>query len=344
MRKLGFAIIGAGFAGQWHAKALTGIEQAELRAVYNRSAERGKALANEYNIDWYDNFEKLLSRDDIAVVNICTSSSLHSDFAILAAKAGKHLIIEKPLDVTVDKCDQIIKAVKENNLKLSVIYQNRFKDAVQALHSALDEGRFGKLVLGDAHIKWYRPEEYFKGSWKGTKKYDGGGALMNQGSHTIDLLQWMMGEVESVNGDVKTLLHDIEVEDVGVATLRFKNGALGVIEGSTAIYPGLDERLGIYGEKGSVEIEGNRIVTWKFREERKDDKEKRLIGGRDHQGGGAVATGIGIENHRRQLQEIITAVIEDRKPLVDGEEGKKSVKIIEAIYRSMEKQSPVKLD
>lgn len=344
MQKLGFAIIGAGSAGLWHAKALAGLEQAELRAVYNRGAERGKALANEYNIDWYDDFEKLLRRDDIDVVNICTPSSLHSDFAIPAAKAGKHLVIEKPLDVTVDRCDQIIRVVKENNVKLSVIYQNRFKDAVQALRSALDERRFGKLILGDAHIKWYRPEEYFKGSWKGTKKYDGGGALMNQGSHTIDLLQWMMGEVESVNGDVKTLLHDIEVEDVGVATLRFKNGALGVIEGSTAIYPGLDERLGIYGENGSVEIEGNRIVTWKFREEREEDNQKRLIGREDHQGGGAVATGIGTENHRRQLQEIIIAIIEDRKPLVDGEEGKKSVKIIEAIYRSMEKQSSVKLD
>ena len=276
MQKLGFAIVGAGFIGQVHAEVLSGIEQAELKAVYNRSPERGRALANRFQIEWYDDFEKLLARDDIDVINICTPSSLHRDFAIPAAKAGKHLIVEKPLDVTVEKCDQIIEAAAENSVTLSVIYQNRFKDAVQAMREALDENRCGKLVLGDAQIKWYRPEEYFQG-WKGTKKYDGGGALMNQGSHTIDLLQWMMGDVEVVFGNVATLVHKIEVEDVGVATLQFKSGALGIIEGSTAIYPGLDERLGVYGEDGTIEIEGNRIVTWRFRKEKEDDEKKRLI-------------------------------------------------------------------
>jgi len=340
VQKLGFAIVGAGFIGQVHAEVLSGIEQAELKAVYNRSPERGRALANRFQIEWYDDFEKLLARDDIDVINICTPSSLHRDFAIPAAKAGKHLIVEKPLDVTVEKCDQIIEAAAENSVTLSVIYQNRFKDAVQAMREALDENRCGKLVLGDAQIKWYRPEEYFQG-WKGTKKYDGGGALMNQGSHTIDLLQWMMGDVEVVFGNVATLVHKIEVEDVGVATLQFKSGALGIIEGSTAIYPGLDERLGVYGEDGTIEIEGNRIVTWRFRKEKEDDEKKRLIGKGKRGGGASKPTGISLENHRRQLQEIINSIFKGRKPMVDGEEARKSIAIIEAIYKSKRTGRPV---
>jgi len=342
MRKLGFAIVGAGSIGQVHAEALSKIEQAELKAVHDCTSSRGKALADKFDIDWYDDFEKLLMRDDIDAITVCTPSSLHGDFAIRIAEAGKHVIVEKPLDVTVERCDQIIEAAEKHGVALSVIYQNRFKDNVQAMRAALDEGRCGKLLLGDAHIKWYRPEGYFQG-WKGTKKYDGGGALMNQGSHTIDLLQWMMGEVEVVCGYVDTLVHKIEVEDIGVAALRFKSGAQGIIEGSTAIYPGLDERLGIYGEDGAIEIEGNRVVTWEFRNEKENDEEKRAIG-KDGQGGGAsTATGIGLKNHGRQMREIINAILEGKKPLVDGREARKSVAIIEAIYEASTSCSVVHL-
>jgi len=342
MRKLGFAVVGAGFIGQVHAEALSTVEQAELKAVYNRTAYRGKVLADKFHIDWYDDFDELLMRDDIDVVTICTPSSLHGDFAIAAAEAGKHVIVEKPLDVTVKRCDQIIEAAEKSGVTLSVIYQNRFKDNVRAMRAALDEGRCGKIVLGDAQIKWYRPEEYFQG-WKGTKEYDGGGALMNQGSHTIDLLQWMMGEVEVVFGYVDTLVHKIEVEDIGVAALRFKSGAQGIIEGSTAIYPGLDERLGIYGEDGTIEIEGNRIVTWRFRNEKKEDEKKRMIGKNEQGGGGSTATGIGLRNHGQQMREIINAILEGKEPLVDGKEARKSVAIIEAIYRASTSHSAVYL-
>jgi predicted dehydrogenase len=343
MDKLGVGIVGAGLIGQVHAEALAGIEQAELKAVYNRSPKRGNPLADRFHVTWYDDYDRFLARDDINVAIICTPSGLHADFALPAAAAGKHLIVEKPLEITAGRCDRIIEAAMENGVTLSVIYQNRFKDNVQALKKALDEGRFGRLVLSDAHIKWYRPEEYFQG-WKGTKKYDGGGALMNQGCHTIDLLQWMMGKVETVFGYVDILAHKIEVEDVGVAALRFKSGVLGIIEGSTAIYPGLDEQLGVYGEDGCIEIEGNRVRTWQFKEERAEDAAWRSIGKDKESGESSGLAGIEVENHRRELREITTAIFEGKKPPIDGDEAKKSVAIIEAIYESNRTGKPVILN
>jgi predicted dehydrogenase len=293
---------------------------------------------------WYDNYDRFLARHDLDAVIICTPSGTHADFAIPAAKAGKHLIVEKPLETTVARCTQIIKAAEEHDVTLSVIFQNRFKDAVLATRTALEEDRFGRLVLGDAQVKWSRPEEYYQG-WKGTKRYDGGGALMNQGIHTIDLLQWMMGPVEEVVGYVDTRAHQIEVEDVGVAALRFKSGALGVIEGSTALYPGLDEQLGIYGTDGSVEIEGNRIITWNFREKRDGDPEALNIGARTAAGGGSSSPGgIGIENHRRQLAKIVEAIQRGKAPPVSGREATKSVAIIEAIYASSQARRPFRPD
>ena len=342
MDRVRFGIVGAGLIGQVHAEALAGVDRAELRAVYNRSSARGKALADRFHVSWYSDYGRFLARDDLDAVIICTPSGTHADFAIPAAEAGKHLVVENPLEITAERCGLIIKAAKKNGVLLAVIFQNRFKDAVQVTRQALEEGRFGRLVLGDAHIKWYRPTEYYQG-WKGTQQYDGGGALMNQGIHTIDLLQWMMGPVEEVCGYVDTRVHRIEVEDVGVATLRFRSGALGVIEGSTAIYPGLDERLGIYGENGCVEIEGNRIVTWQFKDERGDDRRTRVIGTEVEGRGSSNPGEIGIENHRRQLMEITKAIQEGSTPPVPGEEAMKSVAIVEAIYASGRTGKPSRL-
>lgn len=343
MDKLGIGIIGAGLIGQVHAEVLATLDQAELRAVYNRTPERGKALADKFNVPSYSKYERFLARDDIDAVIICTPSGTHADFAISAAKSGKHLIVEKPLEITVSRCTEIIQAAKENDVALSVIFQNRFKDAVLAARSALEDGRFGRLVLGDAHVKWFRPEDYYQG-WKGTKRYDGGGALMNQAIHTIDLLQWMMGPVDEVFGYVDARSHNIEVEDIGIATLKFQSGALGVIEGSTALYPGLDERLGIYGTGGSAEIEGNRINTWKFREKRDGDRETQKIGVGAKGGGSSSPGGIGIENHRRQLAKIVEAIHEGEAPPVSGREATKSVAIIEAIYASSQARKPIRPD
>lgn len=343
MDKLGIGIVGAGLIGKVHAEALAAIDRAELQAVYNRNIERGKAFADQFSVLWYDNYDRFLARHDLDVVIICTPSGTHADFAISAAEAGKHLVVEKPLETTVARCTQIIEAAEEHDVTLSVIFQNRFKDAVLATRTALEEDRFGRLVLGDAQVKWSRPEEYYQG-WKGTKLYDGGGALMNQGIHTIDLLQWMMGPVEEACGYVDTRAHRIEVEDMGVATIKFQSGALGVIEGSTALYPGLGERLGIYGTDGSVEIEGNRITTWKFREKRDRDLEALSIGVETAGGGSSSPGGIGIENHRRQLAKIVEAIQRGEAPPVSGREATKSVAIIEAIYASSQARRPFRPD
>lgn len=340
MDKLGIGIVGAGLIGKVHAEALTGIEGAALRAVYNRSAERGEALAARFHVPWYADYQEFLSRDDLDVVIVCTPSGTHADFAVPAAEAGKHIIVEKPLEITVERSFRIITAAEKRGVSLGVIFQNRFKETVQAARAALEDGRFGRLVLGDAHIKWHRQEDYYQG-WKGTRRYDGGGALMNQGIHTIDLLQWMMGPVEEVYGYVDTRIHRIEVEDIGVATLRFQSGALGVIEGTTAAYPGLDERLGIYGADGCVEIEGNKIATWKFRDKQGDDSIIRGIG-TEAGGGSSTPDGIGIELHRRQLKAIIRAIQEGEAPPIPGREAVKSVGIIEAIYTSSRTGKPMR--
>ena len=334
MSEVSFGIVGCGFTGSVHAQAIKRIERGKLLAAYDIDEKKVKKFAKKYNVEAYTDLEKFLSRDDIQIVNICTPSSLHGSLGIKAAEAGKHLIIEKPLDVTPERCNVIIDAAHKNKVKLTVIFQNRFKETVQALRSALEEGRFGKLVLGNALVRWHRsPEYYRKGGWKGTKKYDGGGALINQSIHTIDLLQWMMGPVKEIQSKIRTLVHDIEVEDTALAILEFENGALGLIEGTTSIYPGFDERLEIYGENGSACVEGNKIVIWDFKEEKEGDKKIRLIGQENKTGGAREATGISIKYHRRQIEDMINAVLFNRKPLIDGEEGKKTVEIIHRIYK-----------
>jgi len=335
MQKLGFGIIGCGFAGNIHAQAITSTKEGELVAVCDKDKEAVKSLATKYKIEWYTDLPTFLSRDDIQIVNICVPSSLHGDVAIQAAKAGKYLVVEKPLDVTVEKCDVIIEAARSAGVKLTVIFQNRFKEAVRALRKALEEGRFGKLILGEAFVRWHRePEYYEKGGWKGTKRYDGGGALINQGIHTIDLLQWMMGPVKDIHSKTRTLVHDIEVEDSAVAILEFENGALGVIEGATSIYPGLDECLGIYGEKGTVRIEGNRILTWEFKEEKEEDKQKRLIGREETSSVARGASGMSFKYHQAQIENLIQSIQNNQEPLINGEEAKKAVQIIQRIYLS----------
>ena len=343
MNKLGIGIVGAGFVGRVHAEALIGISQAELRAVCDQNPEYGNAFADEFNVSSYDDYNRFLARSDLDVVIICTPSGTHADLAIPAAEAGKHLIVEKPLEITVARCTEIIETAEENDVTLSVIFQNRFKDAVLATRTALEKGRFGRVVLGDAHVKWYRSNEYYRG-WKGTKRYDGGGALMNQGIHTIDLLQWMMGPVKEVCGYVETRVHQIEAEDVGVATLRFRSGALGVITGSTATYPGLQEQLGIYGESGSVELAGNRIVTWRFRKKCAEDTAISQIDRGKTLGGSSNPAAIESKLHRRQLEAIVTAVLEGKRPPVSGNEARKSVAIIEAIYKSNQTGKPMILN
>ncbi len=331
-QKLGFGIIGIGNVSAIHARCIQQIEDSQLIAVCSRSANKVKQTAQEYGVPYHTNFVDLIQRDNIDVVSICTPSGMHLEPALAAAQAGKHVIVEKPIEITLERADQMIHACQQANVKLAVIFQHRFDEASQQLHRAVQQGNLGKLILGDASVKWHRTQEYYeKGGWRGTLKGDGGGALINQSIHTIDLLQWIMGSVKSVSGKIGTFTHRIEGEDLGLALLTFENGAMGVIEGSTSIYPGFPERLEIHGEKGSVILEGGKIKSWEIQ----GMKHKRKDFTADEKSGGASdPMAISIDGHLAQYRDFIDAIHKNREPLVDGIEGRKALEIVLAIYRS----------
>jgi len=331
-KKLGFGIIGIGNVSTIHAKCIQQLEDSELIAVCSRSEQKAKKALQEYGVSYYTNYMDLVKRDDIDVISICTPSGMHLEPAVAAAEAGKHVIVEKPIEITLKRADKIIEACRKTNVKLSVIFQNRFGNAVQKLRKAVQEGLLGKLILGDACVKWHRTQEYYDiGGWRGTLKGDGGGALINQSIHTIDLLQWIMGSVKTVYGKVGTFTHTIEGEDMGLALLTFENGAMGVIEGSTCVYPGFPERLEIHGEKGTVVLEGGKIKTWEIQETNEKPRDFFNIG---KTGGASDPMAISIKGHLAQYQDMIDAILEDREPMVNGIEGRKALEIVVAIYRS----------
>ncbi len=346
MHKVG--IIGVGMIAHMHAKAIGDIEYAQVVACLDINKERSVAFAEQYHCTGYSDITKFLAHDDMDVVTICTPSGLHLDSALLAAKAKKHIIIEKPIEITGARCDQIIEEAKKNNVSVCGIFPSRFHTVAGVIKKAIDEGRFGNIVLADAYVKWYRSKEYYESSpWKGTWKLDGGGALMNQSIHAIDLLGWFMGKVDSVMAQVGTLTHkSIEVEDTAVAVLRFASGALGVIEGSTAAYPGFYKRIEISGSTGSVIMEEENITCWKFEEEKSEDEEiRKRFSNSTHTGGGASdPSAIGYHGHKLQFINFFDSLDNNTSPLVDGVEAKKAVSLIEAIYESAKSGKLVKLD
>ncbi|OGS18820.1 MAG: hypothetical protein A3J83_02000 [Elusimicrobia bacterium RIFOXYA2_FULL_40_6] len=329
-KKIGFGIVGCGIIAETHAKYIKEISDAELLAVAGRDAQKTKLFAEKFGIKHtYTDYREMHKRADIEIVSICTPSGSHADITIDAAKNKKNVIVEKPMDITLEKADEMINACKKNNVKLGIIFQLRFADECARLKKLLDEGKLGKIILADLYMKFYRaPEYYKKSSWKGTKKGDGGGALMNQGIHGIDLLQWFIGPVKSIQGLTGALRHEgIEVEDTAVSILEFKNGAYGVIEGTTSVYPDLSQRIEIHGTNGSAILKGSEWPEINYCEFL-DKKEKFEIKKYDSE---AVMFGI---PHRRQLEDMIAAVRENREPMVNGIEGRKSLEIIMNIYES----------
>lgn len=336
--RYGFGIIGLGLIADFHAKAIQAMEKGELVACYSRSQEKAEAFGKRHACNGYASMQEFLAHPGLEIVTICTPSGYHLEPALEAANAGKHLIIEKPLEITLERCDQIIEVCEQKNVKLAGVFQSRFSEVAGVLKNTLEEGRFGKLVLGDAYVKWYRSQEYYdKGGWHGTWKLDGGGALINQSIHAIDLLQWLMGPVDCVSAFTGTRGHErIEVEDVSVAALHFKNGALGVIEGSTAVFPGFLKRIEISGTHGSAILEEETLKAWTFSEERAEDREiLEQFAAKPETGGGAADPGaITFQGHQRQFEDLVEALETGRPPRVDGREARKAVEIVLAIYRS----------
>ena len=341
MRKVGFGIIGCGMIANWHADAITKVDGARLVGAVDVNIEAGKAFAEKYETRAFETIEKLLQNKDIKIVCICTPSGLHASLAVKAAGAGKHIVVEKPMAITLKECDEIIKACEKNNVKLAVISQLRFSHSVRELKKAIVSQKLGRLVSGDVYMKYFRSEEYYeKSGWKGTWKMDGGGALMNQGIHGVDLLQYVMGPVKLVFGHARTLTRNIEVEDTATAVLEFENGALGVIQGTTSVYPGSPRRLEVNGDKGTIVLEEDSIALWEIKGEQIPDN---IETGSTRVSTASNPAALGIEGHMLQISDMVDAVIDNRKPMVDQYEGRKPVEIITAIYESSRSGKPVYL-
>ena len=345
MDKIKFGIIGTGMIASTHAMALKEISDAELTACYDINPERAKSFAEKNGCKAFSDLDAFLSA--VNTVTITTPSGAHLDVALQAMDHGKNVVIEKPLEVTVARCKELIGKAKEKNVVLSGIFQSRFHDAPRLIKNALEEGRFGKVVLIDAQIKWYRSQEYYDSvPWHGTKKLDGGGALMNQGIHAIDLLSWFGGDVDTVSGECRTLAHtNIEVEDTAAAVLTFKSGALGVIEGTTSSWPGFFKRIEVSGTEGSAILEEESLKFWSFKNERPEDEEiRQKYSSLVTSGGGASdPKAISYHGHKKVFEDVIDAIKTGRKPLITGEEAMKSVAIIEAVYKSSDEKKIIKL-
>ncbi len=343
MQEMGFAIIGAGNIGKVHAQAINVIPDARVAVVCNRGAERGCALAELYDAMWTPDYHQAVAHDDVDIVCICTPSGGHAEIAEAAAQESKHLIVEKPIDVTLERADRIIHAAEQAGVKMACIFPYRFMIGVRKAKRALQFGRLGQLALADAYVKWHRAQEYYDESWRGTLALDGGGALINQSIHSVDLLQWLAGPVETVFGHTATLAHRMETEDTASAVLTFQNGALGVIQGATSCWPGDRARVELHGDKGTIVLEEGRIVVWKLADAGPDEEGQMLTLEESLGSGSSDPTAISYEMHRRQIADMIEAVREDRPPAVVGTEARKALEIILAMYRSAQIGALVRL-
>ena len=341
---LGVGIVGCGMISRFHARALKEIPGTRLAAVYDQfpasAAKMQEQMKEELGLsfDVVPDLDALLKHKGVDLVIVTTPSGNHMEPAVAAANAGKHVVVEKPLEVTLERCDRIIEACDKNNVRLCTIFPSRFGDANRTLKQAITAGRFGRLTLGETTCKWWRTQEYYdQGGWRGTKKLDGGGSLMNQAIHNVDLLLWMMGPVKQVVGFTDMLAHQrIEVEDTAVACLRFQSGALGVLQATTSVWPGYPKTIAIHGDKGSAVIEQDDLLRWQFNPEQPQDAETRArfaqkVGA---SGGSSNPADISHVGHARQLTEFIEAIQRNRPAEVDGREGRKAVEVILAVYEA----------
>jgi predicted dehydrogenase len=336
---LGFAIVGCGMIARFHVRALAEVPGARVAALISRTTDRARALAEESQLSCpvFTDLSGALHRADVHVVIVTTPSGAHLEPAVAAAQAGKHVVVEKPLEITTERCDAIIRACDSAGVKLCTIFPSRFGDANQELKKAVEAGRFGRLTLGETTCKWWRSQAYYdEGGWKGTRTLDGGGALMNQAIHNVDLLQWLMGPVKQINGFTATLAHErIEVEDTAVACLRFANGALGVIQATTSVHPGLPRTIAVHGDHGTVLIEQDDVLRWDFQPETEHDRSIRLrFAQKTGASGGSSNPAISHQGHARQLADFARVIRGGGQPLVDGREGRKAVAIIQGIYEA----------
>ncbi|NMB26047.1 MAG: Gfo/Idh/MocA family oxidoreductase [Firmicutes bacterium] len=327
--RIGVAVVGCGMIGQFHLEAMKNLPEFEVIGVWDANPSLAAEVAQKWNIRPFCSFEEIINDQKVGMVDICLPSGLHGKYGVEAAKAGKHVMVEKPIDITIEAAKQLVDACKSSEVFLATILQNRFSPSVAKVKDALNKDVLGRLLYGEATIKWYRPKEYYTARLsRGTLQYDGGGALMNQGIHTIDLLLWFMGDVKHTRSLVKTSLHPIELEDLGVAIVEFESGAIGTIIGSTAMKPGFPESIELYGEKGSIALEAGRIIRWKV----DGTEEGPHLDGVPVGSGSSDPGGIPIENHIAQFRAVAQAILANEQPPVSGEEAIKPLQLILDIY------------
>jgi UDP-N-acetyl-2-amino-2-deoxyglucuronate dehydrogenase len=333
-----FGIVGTGMIGKYHAQAIRETAGAELTAVCRANPGQSEAAAAEYGVPCAESYEALLARSDVDAVCIATPSGLHASQVIAAARAGKHVLVEKPMALTLADADAMIEACRKADVRLGVALQRRTDPTFRAVRAAIEAGELGSLVLGTTTVPYVRPQSYYdSAAWRGTWALDGGGALMNQGIHLADLLLWFMGDVKDVDARAATLAHQIEVEDCVTARLAFTSGALGTLVATTAAAPGFPHRVEIYGTRGGLQIEGEDVVRW-------DGETPARITPRGAApaaaGAGAAPTGIKHEGHMRLVTDLVAAIHERRAPLVSGEEGRRSLSLVLAVYESARAGAP----
>lgn len=337
--KIRFGVAGPGSIACSHCNAILQAQNAELVSVLGRDKTKTARFAGQYGITPHVDFERFLRSEDIDAITIATPSGAHLEIALAAAKKGIHVLCEKPIEVTGKRAATLIDACRSANVRLGIIYQARFDPCTILVKKAIDEGRLGKILMASCQMRWSRSQAYYdSAAWRGTWKLDGGGCLMNQGIHSIDLLIHLAGQPVTVSAFQGPVTHErIEVEDNLSATVRFASGAVGTIEASTSCSPGFPRRIEISGEKGSICIEGDRIVRWGFEEVLPGDENiiKQFSANDDGIGGAADPTAIDAIGHLRIVEDFVCSVLEERTPCVPGDEGKKSVDFICAAYESM---------
>ncbi|MGQ9555066.1 MAG: Gfo/Idh/MocA family protein [Anaerolineae bacterium] len=341
----GIALIGAGVIAPVHAEAISAIPRARLVAVCDIVPEKADALAAKYGAEASYDYRELLERQDVDIFEIVVWSGRHAEIGIEAARHGKHVIVTKPIDVTLQAIDALIAACDENKVKLGATHQFRSYPSYLRTKQAVEAGELGKMVIGNAFVPWFRAQSYYDGDeWRGTWRWDGGGALMNQAVHYVDLIQWIMGGVQEVMAyaDISAHHQRIEVEDVAVAAVRFQNGAIGCIEGSTSIYKGLPARLDVHGEKGNILLVGDRISHWDVEgvPMPEDVGEVSTTGAADPR---AALRQPAIAAHIAQISDVLDAIEQERVPQLDGREARKAVEVNLAIYKSARERRPVSL-
>ena len=332
-------IVGAGNISRTHALAAREIPGVSVAACWGRDTAKAAQLAEEFGARACRTLDDLVNHPGLDIVLVGTPSGLHADHAASAARHGLHVLVEKPLDVTTGRVDALIACCDQAGVNLGVIFQDRTAPDLVWLRHAILSGALGNVFLASARVKWHRPAEYYAASsWRGTRDLDGGGALINQGIHSVDLLLWLLGDVRRVSAATRTALHHIATEDTAIACLEFASGALGTLEATTAAYPGFPRRIEITGSEGTAIIEGDRVVSMDVRGGAGADRPHAAQNMNPSSSSPLVSD---VRGHRRVIEDFLLTIESGGTPLCDGRDGRRSVALVEAIYEAARTNAPV---